>query len=151
MTTTKSQPLSGPPIEKHETHSRRLIRHALEQLEKGNRLQASEKAWGAVVHQLKAIANARGEVYEVHRQVYPLVKRLARRTDDPVLFRALFSTANGLHKNYYVDAMPLDELRYEIDRVRDLLDILERPGMKQPEAPPAESGDKPIETGAPPR
>ena len=35
------------PIEDHAVHSDRLIRHAWEQLEQGDRLQASEKAWGA--------------------------------------------------------------------------------------------------------
>lgn len=48
------------PIEDHAVHSDRLIRHAWEQLEQGDRLQASEKAWGAVAHALKDIAARRG-------------------------------------------------------------------------------------------
>ena len=42
MTTTTQ------PIESHEVHSKRLMAHAWEQLEAGDRLQASEKAWGAI-------------------------------------------------------------------------------------------------------
>ena len=43
------------PIESHLVHSRRLLAHAEEWLEKGDRLQASEKAWGAVAHYFKVI------------------------------------------------------------------------------------------------
>ena len=48
------------PIEDHAVHSDRLIRHAWEQLEQGDRLQASEKAWGAVAHALKRHRRAAG-------------------------------------------------------------------------------------------
>ena len=53
-------------MEPHKVHSERLIRHAEEQLAKGDRLQASEKAWGAVVHRLKDIADQRGWKYSTH-------------------------------------------------------------------------------------
>ncbi len=105
------------------------MEHAEQQLAKGDRLQASEKAWGAVAHQLKAIAIQRGWEYETHQQVYAIIKRIAGETDDPVLVRDLFSTANGLHRNYYVDAMPLEDLEYEIGRVKELLRILNRPEL----------------------
>ena len=49
--------LTQQPIESHDTHSRRLIRHAEEMLDAGDRLQASEKAWGAVAHRLKVVAD----------------------------------------------------------------------------------------------
>ena len=41
-----------------------------------------------------------------------------------MLVRDLFSTANGLHRNYYADAMLLEDLEYEIGRVKELLRIL---------------------------
>ena len=50
------------PIESQFVHSLRLIRHAQDELDRGDRLQASEKAWGAVAHQLKAIANDRFQI-----------------------------------------------------------------------------------------
>ncbi len=119
----------GDPIESHTIHSDRLMRHAWEQLEKGDRLQASEKAWGAVAHQLKVVANARGWRYETHRDVYDIKDRVAALTDDPTLVRALFSTANGLHRNYYIDAMPVSELKSELNQVERLLDILNDPDL----------------------
>ena len=127
--TTVEEPQASP-IESHLTHSKRLIEHAEEQLAKGDRLQASEKAWGAVAHQLKAIAERRGEPYEQHRQVYRLVRKLADETGDPV--EDLFETADSLHKNYYADSMPLDVLERRIGRVKRLLDILGRPEFMRP-------------------
>ena len=50
--------------------SRRFIIHAREELEKGHRLQAGEKAWGAVVHPLKAIAEQRGWRRQSHRDIH---------------------------------------------------------------------------------
>ena len=40
--------------------------------------------------------------------------------------RILFSVANGLHRNYYVDAIPLHELRVEIEMAQELLEMLEQ-------------------------
>ncbi len=98
--------------------------HAERELANGDRLQASEKAWGAVAHRLKSIAERRGWQYTTHSQVYGIVDRLTRETGDPNL-RLLFSVASGLHRNYYIDAVPLDALRYEIDKVEELLEMLD--------------------------
>ena len=48
--------MTTQPIESHEVHSARLLGHAREMLAKGDRLQASEKVWGAVAHGIKALA-----------------------------------------------------------------------------------------------
>ena len=114
----------APPIETHNVHSRRLIAHAKIELEKGDRLQASEKAWGAVAHRLKAIADRRGWEYVTHQQVFGIVRRIADELGDPDL-RDLFSYPHGLHRNYYVDAMPIEELRYEIGKAEEMLDMLD--------------------------
>ena len=68
----------APDLPAHGTQSvadrlqkigRRMIIHAREELEAGNRLQAGEKAWGAVVQPLKAIAEQRGWPHQSHRDV----------------------------------------------------------------------------------
>ena len=132
MTTQQTTSPSKVPIEPHTTHSLRLMEHAEEQLAKGDRLQASEKAWGAVAHQIKAIADRRGWEYDNHQQVYGIVERLANETEDPQEVRDLFVIANGLHKNYYIDATPLSEIEYEVGRVKTLLNILTRPEIVGP-------------------
>ena len=40
--------------------------------------------------------------------------------------RDLFAYAAGLHQNYYVDATSKEESAYEIDRVKELLEMLKR-------------------------
>ena len=132
MTTQETTAPGRIPIEPYSTHSRRLMEHAEEQLAKGDRLQASEKAWGAVAHQIKAIADRRGWEYESHPQVYGIVDRLAKETEDPEKVRLLFAVAAGLHRNYYIDATPLSAIEFQISEVKTLLDILTRPAIVGP-------------------
>ena len=113
------------PIETHDVHSRRLIAHAEIELANGDRLQASEKAWGAVAHRLKSIADRRGWEYATHRQAYRIARRIADEMGNPQIL-VLFYAANGLHQNYYVDAQPIESLIEQIDMVKDLLDLLDR-------------------------
>ena len=115
---------AAPPIETHDVHSRRLIAHAEIELENGDKLQASEKAWGAVAHRLKAIAGQRGWEYETHQQVFGIVDRLVEELGEPRL-RDLFAYAHGMHRNYYVDAVPLEQLKYQIGKVKELLAMLD--------------------------
>ena len=115
------------PIEPHAVHSVRLMDHAWEQLRKGDRLQASEKAWGAVAHRVKAIAKARGWKYETHGDVYDLGTRIAKETDDPDLVEGLFDTAHDLHRNFCRDSQTTERLARRLARIKKLLDILEAP------------------------
>ena len=59
-----------PLIGEYAEVSRRLIRQAAEELERGDLIQASEKAWGAAAQAVKAIAEQR-EVGT--QQPFPLV------------------------------------------------------------------------------
>ena len=127
MTTTGTE-----PIESHDVHSEHLIRHAEEKLAEGDRLQASEKAWGAVAHRLKVIAQRRGWEYTTHAHVYRVVKRLADERGDRQI-SVLFSAAKGFHQNYYIDAMPLEELADEMENVKELLRLLK---LAETQAPP---------------
>ncbi len=113
------------PVETHETHSDRLMRHAHRELANGDRLQASEKAWGAVAHGIKAVAARRGWRYETHSDAFNIIQRLVEETGDRE-FRLLFGVANNLHKNYYIDAMPLDEILQCLEDVDELLEMLKR-------------------------
>ena len=116
--------IAHPPIESHQTHSRRLIRHAEERLALGDRLQTSEKAWGAVAHYLKVIADRRGWQYETHTQAFHVARAIAAEQANPRIAE-LFAISEGLHKNYYRDSMPLEFLADTLEDVRELLTILE--------------------------
>ena len=113
------------PIETHETHSDRLMRHAYRELDRGDRLQASEKAWGAVAHGIKAVAARRGWRCETHSDAFRIIQRLVEETGDRE-FRHLFGVANNLHKNYYIDAMSLEEILQWLEDVEELVEMLKR-------------------------
>ena len=117
MTTGRS------PIESYAVHSERLMRHARRELENGDRLQTSEKAWGAVAHRMKGIAATREWRYETHSQAFGIMDRIAAELGDPEI-RTLFRIANELHRNYYNDTMHLQELRSHVAEMEQLLDIL---------------------------
>ena len=111
-----------PPIESHEVHSERLLRHARIELEKGDRLQASEKAWGAVAHAIKAVATHRGWRYNTHSDATRIIVRLIPELGDRVYL--LYGNANKLHQNYYIDVMPLEDLRHDLAYVEELVAML---------------------------
>ena len=117
------------PMETHETHSDRLMRHAYRELDRGDRLQASEKAWGAVDYALKAVADRRGWKYETQSDAFNIIRRLVDELGDRVYL--LFMTANNLHRNYFIDAMPLEELRTDLAYVDELLGMLNGVGEER--------------------
>ena len=134
MTTQETTAKERVPIEPYTTHSRRLMEHAQKELANGDRLQASEKAWGAVAHQLKAIADRRGWEYEKHQQVFSIVRRLANETEDPNKVTSLFDVARGMHDNFYIDSTPLSYIEDQIGRIKELMDILNRPALMNPKS-----------------
>ena len=58
--------------------SRRFVRQAQEEFDKGDQLQASEKAWGAAAHAVKAVAASRGWNHNSHRLLFDIVDQMAR-------------------------------------------------------------------------
>ena len=105
------------------TTSRQLIEHAEEELRSGEPLQASEKAWGAVVHRLKAIARQRDWPHGGHYHLSQMIDRLADETGDDE-FRALFTLAEGLHANFYNNWKTDTMVRSNVESVKLLLDKL---------------------------
>ena len=113
------------PIETHKTHSRRLMKHAREQLEKGDRLQAAEKSWGAVAHSLKIIARERGEPYRVHSDARRLMNKIAAQSRNKEAIRGKFAIAEGLHRNFYEDTRSIEELTQDLRSIEQILDLFE--------------------------
>ena len=110
-------------IENHMEISRRFILQADGELRDGDVLQASEKAWGAAVHSLKAIARLRRWDHGGHYQLAQTAKRLADETGQPDI-RRLFSVAESLHANFYNAWKPEDTVREDIEDVKILLAML---------------------------
>ena len=117
MTTTS-------PIESHDIHSLRLLDHAAEALAEGDRLQTSEKIWGAAVHRIKQIAAERNWPNDSHTDGWSIIQYLRRQTGDRRIVD-LFGVANDAHQNYYEDRLTLDGLADKIEATRELCELLD--------------------------
>ena len=124
------------PLEDHAVHSERLIRHAWEQLEQGDRLQASEKAWSAAAHALKAIAARRGWRNRAHTHNEIIAVHLAKLSGDERIF-PLYQAAEMLHRNFYEDWKGEAALRMGLESVAELLPRLEEADRRIGPHPPA--------------
>lgn len=109
----------------HVAISRRFIQQAEEELESGDLLQASEKAWGAVAHRLKAIARQRGWRHGSHRHYGGIVDLLEPEARNPGELRHLLAMADSLHANFYNVFMAELEVRDGIEDVKVFLEELE--------------------------
>ena len=112
-------------IARHIETSRRFIRHADLMLDEGDLLQASEKAWGAVAHRLKAIARQRNWRHSGHRDFYMIIDALKNEADDPEEFDVCFKSADQLHGNFYNDFLPESAVSDNIENVQTLLRMLD--------------------------
>ena len=110
--------------ENHIDIGHRLIQHAEDQFVAGDFLQASEKAWGAVAHFLKAHAALRGLPHSGHYNLRQVANHLVKETGVDRI-RELFSISESVHANYYEAWMSEDELEGSIGNVKELISILE--------------------------
>lgn len=105
--------------------SRRLVIHAREELAAGNRLQAGEKAWGAVVQPLKAIAEQRGWRHRSHQDVHDVGRQIALEYDiDHDVLAALTNAYRVGHENFYENFRGFEELADMINEVEDIVPYL---------------------------
>ena len=70
----------------------------------GDKLQASEKLWGAATHAVMAAAVQRNWPCRTHRDLKLAAGRLADEFQDDLL-RGGFTAAEKFHKNFYHDEM----------------------------------------------
>lgn len=112
---------------RHADLSRRLMRQAGYELRSlGDRVQASDKASGAVAQAVKAIAEDRNWRHSSHNLRRDIVGLLAAEYDQPEL-RGLQAIADQLHDNYYEDhlsehlvAQLLEDVTRQIESLWDI-------------------------------
>ncbi len=123
------------PLLPHRDHSNRFLVHARDELAKGERLQASGKAWGAVAHALKDFADKRGWTYETTPHARELAHYISRRMDDLQVV-ACFDTAYGLHTNFYRDELTEQQIAARLDLIESLVDAVHQADQQiEPSAP----------------
>ena len=106
------------PIESHAAHSERMLAHAEAMLEAGDRLQASEKIWGALSHGVRQVADRRGWPLTENRDQKAVGAYIAQRLGDD----ALDSDMGALwefHVNFYEDNENAATLAKGLEKARD--------------------------------
>ena len=121
---------NAPGVIHHVKTSRRLIRQAVVELEqKGDRVQASDKASGAVAHAVKAVAEARHWHHDSHNRRRRIVDLLAAEYDAPE-WNLMQDSADKLHDNFYEDLLFEFQIQARLNLVTELLasfiELLER-------------------------
>lgn len=97
----------------------------------GDKLQASEKLWGAATHAVMAAAVQRDWPCRTHRELKLAVEQLATEFQDDLL-RGGFTAAEKFHKNFYHDEM--EDYEVAVDRpqvhrfVNRMIGLFERNG-----------------------
>ena len=122
------------PKDSHEYHRDRLMAEAQESLKDGERIEASEQMWGAVTHQLKAVARDHGWEYAVHKDGRTLALHLSKAGNIPELFRR-YIAAERLHSNYYNDTLSKDGIEVLKPEVEQLLRDLREASQRVPDEP----------------
>ncbi len=109
--------------ERYLRTSRQFIVQAQEEFDRGDMLQASEKAWGAAAQAVKATAEFRGWEHSTHARLFENVRKVSQETEDAELYD-LFHVANSLHQNFYEGWQTEDFVQRGILRVKILVERL---------------------------
>ncbi len=115
---------SDSESERYAELSRHYIEKADEYLLAGDRVQASEKGWGAVAEATKSIAEQRGWRHQGHRLLNDVAFQLSEEWSRPDVW-LLFTTAKDLHINFYEDNMGLDTIAASVAGAKTLLAEME--------------------------
>ena len=122
----------APPRTSHDEHSAALLAHAQEMIDQGDRLQASEKIWGAVAHKVKGIARRRGWGWNDHDGVRHVVTFFRNQTRNPEL-GTLLRSANDIHVNFYNDELQDQDLADGLADAKKLIALLDDADASVPE------------------
>ena len=124
-------PETNPETEQHRREkseryyrlSRRFLKHAQEQLDRGDTMQASEKAYGAVSHAVKSCGELRGWNHYNHHRVGLILEQLHEEWNVPALSTG-YLAVKALHDNYFEYELGTVQVQSGIDAAREMVDIL---------------------------
>lgn len=114
----------GAGAEKYAAMSRRYMERAEGYLRGGDRIQASEKGWGAVAGALKSVAAERGWNHHSHRLLEDISFQLSLEWGQPEV-RFLFDTGERLRLNFYDESLDSESIAARLVNIKALLQTLE--------------------------
>ena len=138
------------PCSAHNVHSNALLRHAQEMIDKGERLQASEKIWGAVAHKMRGLARKRGWVWTTHKGYDRYAQYLRRQTGNQDI-ATLTRSLEQFHNNFYDDHMDDDALPDGLREAKRLIRLLEEADESLGDNPPDPPGIRRLKRARPAR
>lgn len=124
--------------DRHFLLGQRLLKHAQEQLDLGDTVQASEKAYGAVFHAAKGYGELRGWNHYNHHRVGLIYDQLSDEESDLTL-TSDFGIIESLHNNFLEYELPTNRVRGGLDVARRLVERLDNLRNTQPNPLPSSS------------
>ena len=138
MTTAPSE-LSEVYSDRYAAISQRLLRQAQEELDVGDCLQASEKAWGAAAYAIKSLAEKWGWYHQGHYRLSAVVDFIAMEWAKEDLI-GLYRHPANLHFNWYEHELFEDTVQIAINATREFVSEIEKIGAEPiPSFPPSEN------------
>ena len=122
--------------DRYQQISRWLLKHAQEQLERGDTIQASEKVYGAMSHAVKSCGELRGWNHYNHYRVGLIIDHLREEWDAPELSTG-YLAIKALHDNYFEYEMTTVQVQSGIDAARQVVEKLEE--IRQSDSRPLSS------------
>ena len=116
--------------------SQRFLKHAQEQLDLGDTLQASEKAYGAVSHAVKSYGELRGWNHSNHHRVGLILDQLSEEREDSD-FVTHYLAVKALHDNYFEYELSTVRVQGGLVAASALMDRLETARSEHPKPLPA--------------
>ena len=121
--------------EQHHEISIQFLQHAEDEFRKGDFLQASEKAWGAVSHYVNSVARKRSWPMGSHRQLIENANRLINLDAGQANHkRRLLRSIEALHANFYEAFLDEDSVREGIEDAKELIRTLVDDGPDEEQA-----------------
>ena len=112
--------LESLTLDEHVRTAYEFLEHSERELSSGDKLQASEKLWGAAAHAMTAIMLRQGTRGRSHRDLKMAAKRLSTDLQDPHIY-AGFLAAEKFHVNFYTGIMEDYEIELDKDHVHDFV------------------------------
>lgn len=130
--TTALPPITDRSPEANMQSSRRFLEHATLELAKDppERLQASEKSWGALSQAVKAVAKDRRWRNDSHYRTHTILNQIIYEQWDETAtaeeMRKDFLAVQSLHSNYHENVSDVPTIRVGIAAAQRLVDRLEQ-------------------------
>ena len=131
---TAPGPSPDEESERHSLISRDFLVKAREELDKGDLLQASEKAWGAAAHAIKAVAEKRRWFSEADWKLRQVALIVEDELDDRFIMGS-YSVAREAHYNFYLHHYTVREVERAVEAAEDLIARL-TPALASDYVPP---------------